>query len=308
MSAHRNVSELMRRQLGLVTHRQALEHGLESHQVDWLVRSHKWQVVIRGVYAVEGTRLDWYQRALAACLSVEPSGVATLASAAHLWELDGFRQPPAVIDIATHKQVRRMAKGTKWHIVEHFDRRDVIVKRGVPVTSLPRTLVDLAGTVTEVMLEIALDSALRRKPKWRGWIESDLARFSRRRHGMVTLRRLLDRRAPVTDSPLEVMVRRLVWAAGLPTPLGPYAVKERGQQIACVDFAWPERRLAIQAQGYQFHHGRQRFEVDLKQISQLQSYGWVVWQPTMQRIEHDVADAIEELRRLWALTEPRRTA
>lgn len=290
----------MRRQLGLLTRQQALEHGLEEHQVRWLVRSGRWRRIGIGVYAIESATPDWRQRALAACLSVEPTATLAFQTAAHLWQLDGFLEAPRIIHVAATSQVRRQLKNVQWHVVRSFAPRDLTELRGLPATSLPRTLVDLASVLDEVALENALDSALRKNHRWKVWLTRELPRFGDRRHGIAVLRRLLTTREQATDSPLEVMVRRLIFAAGLPSPIGQYEVIEQGQLIARVDFGWAERLLVVQAQGYQFHHGRRRFEIDLRQISAMQSYGYLVWQPTMQRIENDLAGAIEELKRMWA--------
>lgn len=204
-------------------------------------------------------------------------------------------------------RVRSDLGGVTWHYIADLNARDVCERGGLPVTSLPRTMFDLAAVLDDEALELALDSALRRKPRWRQWIHDGVLRLGPRRPGAPRLMGMLQERAEVTDSPLELLVRRLVWSAGLPRPQTQLEVFEGGQFIARVDFAWPERGLIIQAQGYQFHHGRQRFELDAKQQSQLTSYGWRVLQPTWQRAKREVGALIEEIIRTYNLPPRRHT-
>src|SRR6266536_5422613 len=75
---------------------------------------------------------------------------------------------------------------------------------------------------------------------------------------------------------LESSVRRLLKQAGLPDPAPQWEVRERGRLLARVDLAYPETKVAIEADGYRFHSGRLAWHRDLARRNTLTSRGWQV--------------------------------
>ena len=63
--------------------------------------------------------------------------------------------------------------------------------------------------------------------------------------------------------------------------------------VARVDYAYPEARLAIEADGYRWHSGRVRWEQDRARLNELTLLGWriihVTWSELIRNPEAVVA-------------------
>jgi very-short-patch-repair endonuclease len=62
----------------------------------------------------------------------------------------------------------------------------------------------------------------------------------------------------------------------LPEPVAQYEVREQGRFVARVDFAYPERKIAIEADGYRWHSDAARWRRDLSRRNELTRAGWLV--------------------------------
>ena len=79
---------------------------------------------------------------------------------------------------------------------------------------------------------------------------------------------------------------RLLREAHLPKPVPQFAITDdRARLVAQVDFAYPARRIAIQAEGYRWHGGRRRFVEDLRTRNRLQELGWRVLHVTWDDLD-----------------------
>jgi very-short-patch-repair endonuclease len=82
-----------------------------------------------------------------------------------------------------------------------------------------------------------------------------------------------------------------------PKPVRQYVIKDRGRFVAQVDFAYPQAKVAIEAQSVKHHAGRQAWERDSRRFADLASIGWrtmpVLWDDT----EGNLLNAIERIRR-----------
>jgi very-short-patch-repair endonuclease len=133
---------------------------------------------------------------------------------------------------------------------------DLTVVQGLPVTNATRTLCDLGAVVSADIVEMALESALRRGlttvPRLR-WRLGALAR--RGRAGPPILRSVLDRRAPrarPTANEVETRLLQILTAAGLPQPERQVPVGN-GPRARKLDFAYPALKIAIEFDGFGTH-------------------------------------------------------
>lgn len=157
-----------------------------------------------------------------------------------------------------------------------LDARDVTETRSIPVTSVARTLVDLAGVVPQDHLTKALKEAERLRTFDLAALQDVLRRTrTRRGPGHRAMREALAEYealgAAITRSSLEEAFLGLVHAAGLPIPQTNVLIE--GMEV---DAVWPKQRLIAELDGYAYHRQRHAFERDRERDAALTAAGWRV--------------------------------
>jgi hypothetical protein len=203
--------------------------------------------------------------------------------------------------VVPRKRNRAQSQGVIIHwLTEPIPYEDITTIDGIPVTKPARTLLDLATVEPEDVVELCLDDALRRRLVSLAFLERWLQDPRRARHrGARLLRRLVDARATagVTESALETRVLTILRNAGLPIPMLQYVVTEGDRFVARVDFAYPEARVAIEADGFRYHDGRDTFDAERSRGNELQAMGWSVLRVTAKHLEMDPEGVAEWVRR-----------
>lgn len=126
---------------------------------------------------------------------------------------------------------------------------DVVLPRGMPATSLDRTLAELCGrlTVTEavVIADAALHQGRTRLERLQAWVKSN-----GKHHGIANLRRVIILADPAAESPMESRLRMLLVLAGLPRPKAQVSIHDRwGRFVGRPDLYYEEHRLGIEYDG-----------------------------------------------------------
>jgi very-short-patch-repair endonuclease len=215
----------------------------------------------RRVYAVGHEALTWESWCLAAVAANAPC-VASHWSAGWVWGLLRS-QPSGKFHVSA--TIRRHAK-KDFHV--HFARfaaEDTTERERIPVTSLARTVLDLAALDpgrTEKDLKRCGDLNLLDLREF----EALLARAAGHK-GHSTLAEAVRLYRPdlsVTRSGLERRFRELVRAAGLPEPAMNYVVG--GYELDCW---WEDARLAVELDTYGTHGSRLSFEEDRRRQREL---------------------------------------
>lgn len=284
------------KQHGALSRSQALACGISAWSVDRRVASGDFEVILPGVYGVVGAPKSWHQRLVAACLWAGQGSVCSHRSAAALWGLDGCQ--PDFVEITTPRRLR--SDEVLVHQSQLNDRDSTLIG-SIPTTDVCRTLIDLGAVTAPEVVESALDDALRRgltslrRLRWR------LEQLGGRgRRGVAVLRTLLDERDPKAapaESVLEARLIRLLRRARLPEPAKQHEVRERGRLLARVDLAYPDVRLAIEADGYRFHSGRVAWQRDLERRNALTSRGWRVIHVTWNDVTSNGDEIVAQIRR-----------
>jgi very-short-patch-repair endonuclease len=193
------------------------------------------------------------------------------------------------IEISVPRGRRVACGGITVHRVLTLDAVDITVVDAIPTTTPTRTMIDLAAVVSPDIVEEALDDALRRRLTTIARLRWRLSELGRKgRPGIAVIRRLVDARSNgggIPQSVLETRLLRLIGRARLPAPECQYRIREGGRLVAVVDFAYPEARLAIEADGFRWHSGRARWEHDLRRRNELMRLGWRVFHVTATDIE-----------------------
>ena len=284
-------ARLAARQHGLITREQAVSAGLSHRSVDRRLASGRLLAMHRGVYRVPGTPNSWQQRVLAACLWSR--GVASYRAAAALWKLDGAER--RVVEVTTAGRFR--APDVVVHEVLLADA-DVTTLGGIPVTKVPRTLLDYAAVATQKALETAISDALRRGVTSPQQLRRIIERTGGRgRRGTAALRSVLQSfGTSPPESVLELRLVRLLRRSGLPQPVIQHTIRDKGAVVARLDLAYPELHLAIEADGYRYHGGPAAWKRDVARRNSLTALGWQVIPLTWDDVSHRPQAVVERIK------------
>jgi Protein of unknown function (DUF559) len=255
--------------------RDLLAAGLLSRDA---LRGPRWRRLYRGVYVDADVPLDHRLWCFAAALLLPPGGAVGLLSAAVLWgvPLLGPDDPVTVVvplDTSLRSQDHLLVRRTQ------LDASDVSVMFGVPVTSVSRTVFDVARLLPRDEAVVALDAffqrgkasagqALAYLDAHAGWPHVQRAR---------TALSLSDGRA---ESVMETRLRLLLVDGGLPCPALQVRITRilpngRVRIAARVDLAYEEWKLAIEYDG-DHHRERSTYRADMDRQNELYVAGWTV--------------------------------
>jgi very-short-patch-repair endonuclease len=140
-----------------------------------------------------------------------------------------------------------------------------------------------------------LDDALRRRLIRLDRLRSCLGRLAKapgRRTAVV--QDLLAARLPgydPGDSDLETTVLRLLVASGLPAPVQQHRVRIAGRTFR-IDLAYPDRRVAIELDGWEFHKTRTAFDSDRSRANLLVAAGWTLVRFTSRSAETEIVACV----------------
>jgi very-short-patch-repair endonuclease len=229
---------------------------------------------------------SWLQRLEAARLWTGDAVVMGLA-AAELWGLEGIQS--GVVEIGT--ATRKRHPGVIVHHGLSFPDEDLVRQRGLPTTTPTRTMIDISGRDSAAQLTQALDSALRRGLTHIPLIRERLSDIGTQgRAGTSTLQRLLTDRelsSGLTESPLEVKVERALHRARLDPPERQFTITGPDGTTIRLDFAWPEQRVGIEADGFRWHTDFDQWQRDARRHNLLQEMDWRIVRATHRSLNEN---------------------
>jgi hypothetical protein len=292
MPGDRGIAALAARQYGVVASWQLLALGLSRGAISRRVAAARLHPVHRGVYAVGHSALAGPGRLMAAVLAHGPTALLSHRSGAG-W-LGILPDHRSVIDVTVPTRSRGTRAGVVVHCVRRLHPDDRTVVDGIPVTSLARTLLDVAETEPLRRLERAFEEAERQRLFDLRALEL-LCERSRGRRGVRPLRALMAQaiEPPATRSELERRFLDVCRDAGLPAPAMNVVVAGHD-----VDAAWLDRRLVVELDSRAFHHTRTAFEADRVRDGVLQVAGQRVLRVTHRRLETEPHAVVATVRAL----------
>lgn len=253
---------------------QARAAGMSQDQIDHQVAIRRWRRPVRGVLCIAGAADTVRQRILVAFLATAAAGgTVSHLSAAFEWGLLGGSSLPHV---TVPRRASNSCRGAKVHRSD-VPANDRQFRHGVWVTTVSRTIVDLAGILDRPTLETVVDDALCRKVASVQSIEASLRRAGSKR-GAALLRAVLAAWQPgiTPGSPAEVRLLRQLDELGLDGLVPQFEVHdESGAFVARVDLAKPALKRAIEYEGVAAHNPR-RWEHDEARYERLRALGWRV--------------------------------
>jgi hypothetical protein len=248
-------------QHGVVTRRQLLEAGISAKEVKGRLRNGALIRVHPGVYRVGHRAPSVEARYLAAVLACGEGALLSGLAAGYLWGLVKGAAPPPAVTARTRRRIR----GVKTR--RGIAGLDATKCRGIPVTTVPRTLVDLASLLPLDDLARACHEAGVKHGTTPRQVDAVLARRPNAA-GAANLRRVLRGEARVTLSALERRFLKLLREAGLPLP---QTNKPAGSRR--VDCRWPDHRLTVELDSYRYHNSRHAWELDRRREREARARG-----------------------------------
>lgn len=248
----------MHRQHGPIARRQLLALGVSATVIDHRVRKRRLLALYRGVYVAGHRRLTRKGYWSGAVLACGPDAALSHWDATTLHDLlpAGSRR---LIDVTVAARGRRGHPGIRLHWVRSLHPDDVTVVDGIPVTTVARTLLDLAEVARPDQLERAVEQAIRIGTFDLNELKRVMAR-GHGRHGLKPLRAVLARLHPdgaATRSDMEARLLDLCRDWGLPPPRVNVIVE--GYEV---DAYWPQSKLVVELDGFAHHSSRRSFDED----------------------------------------------
>ena len=257
------------RQWGVVSRAQLLAMGVSPAAIATWRRRRRLQVVHRGVYSVGHRSLRTEGRRLAAVLACGPGALLSHMSAACHWGL--LRTDQTRIDV-TALRGRHGAPGIRLHRSRSLDARDTTHHEGIPITTVSRTLLDLASAARPSELERALAQDERLQLYDHRAIQATIARSNGHR-GTRTLAQATSRTPKWTQNEWEAEFLQQLRDAGLPEPQTnePFDAPDHGHCVP--DYHWPEHRVIVETNGWETHRTRHAFRADRAKDAALTASG-----------------------------------
>jgi very-short-patch-repair endonuclease/predicted transcriptional regulator of viral defense system len=284
------IATLAARQHGVVARRQLLALGVGPGAIRHRLATGRLHAVHRGVYAVGHEWLGLHGRWLAAVLAYGDGALLSHRSAAALWGLTRSTDHRTDVTAPGGRPGRRA-------ITLHraaLDREDRAVRKGIPLTSVARTLLDLAEVVSGERLARAVEEAERLQLFDLRAINRLIERSNGRRGVKPLSVALAAYHEPTaTRSELERRFLTLCRSAGLPSPS--LNVWLEGYEV---DFLWSQARLVAELDGYEFHRSRAAFERDRLRDTELKLAGYEVIRITSRRLRAEPEAVVSAIRTL----------
>lgn len=292
------IARLAQRQHGVFADRQAIASGATRNVIQRRIRAARWERAAPGVIRLAGTVATWRQSLMIACLAWGDGVAASHRAAAALWKVPDVGGS-VELTVPLGRKRRHAPRGLVHR--NALPAVDVTVVDAIPVTTPARTLIDLASVCTRTIVEAALDDALRRDLVKLGRIRWRLDELGRSgRPGIGLMRTLVEERTSHgvgTETEFERRLLRVMLDAGLPRPATQHEVVLKNRQRFRIDLAYPDQHLAIEADGWQWHSGRARWDYDQARNNELMLLGWRVIHVTWDRFTVDPEGVIAMIAR-----------
>ncbi|OMC40579.1 hypothetical protein A5740_24290 [Mycobacterium sp. GA-1841] len=279
------IDDYLRDHDGVITLAQAQQAGLSKQAVYRRVRSGKWLRCSPGVYFADDRPFTDSARVRAAVWSAGPNAAASGLAAA--WWHEVTKYAPDTVEVTIPRTGHHPQRYGIRLRRRDLDPADIVERRGVRVTALPLSVVEAAarkGGGAKLM-----DTALQRHTElhvlWRAHLRN------KGRYGSPAARRLLRTAADGARSEAERLLVKLLKEAGI---TGWKANYRLGSYV--IDVAFPVPKLAIETDGWAFHHDPEVFQKDRVKQNDIALSGWQVLRFTWLDLTEYPQRVIAEIR------------
>lgn len=280
------IAELATLQGGVVSLNQLRDEGVPRQLAAERAKANSLHRIHRGVYTVghrSVSRMTWLRAALLACGEGAVISHGTAAAFHGLWD-----KAPLLIDVTVPVEAGRKIDGIRCRRCRYPEPEEVEFFNGIAVTTIARTLVDLAGMVGLATLKKTVGrAAIRRKLDLDA---VDLAiHNAQRRRGLKALDlalapyRTKDGKPLDLRSDFETLILPELLDSGLPRPGCNVPLDIEGERLV-VDFLWERARVVVETDGRETHETPPAFQNDRRRDQFLASAGYRVLRVTWEQI------------------------
>lgn len=270
-------------QHSVFTRGQALRAGMSPKTIDRYLARGRWVRIHSGVYVAADVVVGWRQQMAGALLACGPKAVASHRGACAVW---AFAEDLFAPEVTVPREVVREREGI---LIHRYGLVEGVHRDGFRVTKPARTLIDLAGCIPDDRLDRIVDDAHRRRLFDMRRLAADLSRPENiTRRGAGVLREMVASRNPdrPIDSDLETIFFAALRKCRLPLPVPQHPVMTlRGQKY--IDFAYPDRMVAIELDGWEEHGTKRAFVADRARQNELERLGWRFNRFTWSQVKSD---------------------
>jgi len=293
----RALAEIGARQHGTISRRQALAIGFSPSAIGRMLAAGRLREVHAGVYAIGPHELSAVGYQFAALLAIGPDPLLSHQTSASKQDLV---RASSIVHVSISTRVQRRLAGVVVHRPRRIDPEDRVRIDGLPMTGLPRTLLDLAEVLRIGQLESAIEAADRSGRLDVVAIQGVVERY-RGHRGCRPLKRII---GPFVSTPdanegLERKFQLLLAEFGLPLPQLNVLVEG-----LVVDCWWPEARLVIELDSQGWHKTWQAHERDRKRDAILLRAGIRCLRITHHRLQQERLEVAHDVSAALAIPAP----
>lgn len=165
---------------------------------------------------------------------------------------------------------------------------------GRPATTPDWTAVEVARALRRPRALATLDAALRSGTCERHQLLA-AAELQSGRRGIAVVRELIPFADGLAESPMESEARLAMHDGGLPKPALQYAIVDRSGRRWRLDFAWPDRRVAVEYDGFDWHSDQQRFARDRQKRAALNEMRWSLLSVVSDDVRRRSSDMVRRI-------------
>jgi len=293
--------ELAGTQHGVAARHQLIARGVPPRTIASAVDRARLFTIYPGVYLVGRPQLSEQALLVASLLAAGEGSALDGRTAAAIWGFHRHRNPVEVSNPGVVKNRRALIRieGESWwpyllaHQSDPRSEGEVTFKRGIALTTPARTLQDCAARLGKQQFRRAFMEADRLELLDDRALAASASRSQGRKGGGL-FKAMVYRRIPnikEARSILEGLVLDLVETNQVPAP----EINRKTHQYR-PDFRWQDQGVLVEADGYEFHRGKEAFENDTLRQNRLRAEGWQVLRFTWRMVTEDPEEVAANIR------------